>query len=133
LEVQHISLHRRVANERRKSKTTLTVITMNHTAMGQVRELSRRINLGRATPNKELSSTGYCLAEPGVSYVVFAPKGGSFDVDLTATGGLLSVEWLHPTNGRSSFAETVAGGARSRFTGPAGEPVVLLLRNVSRS
>jgi hypothetical protein len=63
---------------------------------------------------------------------VFAPEGGSFDVDLTATGGLLSVEWLHPTNGKSSIAETVAGGARRRFTAPAGEPVVLLLRNVFR-
>jgi hypothetical protein len=101
-------------------------------AMGQVLALSRRITLARSTPSKELSSTGYCLAEPGVSYVVFAPEGGSFDVDLTATGGLLSVEWLHPINGKSSTAETVAGGARRRFTAPAGEPVVLLLRNVSR-
>jgi len=47
-------------------------------------------------------------------------------------GGLLSVEWLHPITGKSSAAETVAGGARRRFTAPAGEPVVLLLRNVSR-
>ncbi|MBN1854814.1 MAG: hypothetical protein JW829_18925 [Pirellulales bacterium] len=102
-------------------------------AMGQVLALSRQINLARSTPSKELSSTGYCLVEPGVSYVVFASEGGVFDVDLTATGGLLSVEWLHPINGRSLTAETVAGGARRRFTAPAGEPVVLLLRNVSRT
>lgn len=102
-------------------------------AMGQVLAFSRRINLARSTPSKELSSTGYCLAEPGVSYVVFASEGGSFDVDLAATGGLLSVEWLHPINGKSSTAETVAGGARRTFTAPAGEPVVLLLRKASRS
>ena len=48
-------------------------------------------------------------------------------------GGLLSVEWLHPINGKSSTAETVTGGARRSFTAPVGEPVVLLLRNVSRS
>ena len=60
-------------------------------------------------------------------------KGGSFDVDLTATDGLLSVAWLHPVTGGSSTAETVVGGARRRFTAPAGEPVVLLLRNDSRS
>jgi hypothetical protein len=34
--------------------------------------------------------------------------------------------------GGSSTAETVAGGARRRFTAPAGEPVVLPLRNLSR-
>ena len=85
-------------------------------AMGQVLALSRRIDLARSTPRAELSSTGYCLAEPGVSYVVFAPEGGSFDVDLTATGGLLSVKWLDPITGKSSTAETVAGGARRTFT-----------------
>ena len=63
-----------------------------------------------------------------------APDGKPrFDPELTVTGGLLSVAWLHPVTGGSSTAETVAGGARPRFTAPAGEPVVLLLRNVSRS
>ena len=35
--------------------------------------------------------------------------------------------------GKNSTAETVAGGAPRRFTASVGEPVVLLLRNVSRS
>jgi len=37
--------------------------------------LSRRIHLARSKPRGEPASTGYCLAQPGVSYVIFAPDG----------------------------------------------------------
>ena len=60
---------------------------------------ARRLDLARATPRNELSSTGYCLAEPGVTYLVFAPEGGEFEVDLTAGDGLFSVEWRDAATG----------------------------------
>jgi len=101
-------------------------------AMGQALALSRRINLARSTPNGELASTGYCLAEPGASYVVFAPEGGEVELNLSAADRSLRVEWLHPVTGEVWKKEDVAGGAWRRFSAPAGEASVLLLLSPSR-
>jgi hypothetical protein len=101
-------------------------------AMGQALALSRRINLVRSTPHGELASTGYCLAEPGVSYVVFAPEGGEVELNLSAADGSMRVEWLHPVTGEVLIQDNVAGGARRRFSAPAREASVLLLLSSSR-
>jgi hypothetical protein len=95
--------------------------------MGHVLALSKRIHLARAIPQPESSSTGFCLSEPGKSYVVFAPEGGDIEVDLTQAPAELEVERLHPVTGEVSIKETIAGGARRRFSTPANEPCVLLL------
>jgi hypothetical protein len=101
-------------------------------AMGQALAVSRRINLARCTPHGELASTGYCLAEPGVSYVVFAPEGGDAEVDLSAADGSVRVEWLHPVTGKVFTKEPLAGGARRGFSAPSKEPFVLVLLPATR-
>ncbi|MCZ7599421.1 MAG: serine hydrolase [Gammaproteobacteria bacterium] len=42
-------------------------------AMGRTLELSRRIDLRKAEPHAELTSSRYCLSEPGRSYLIFSP------------------------------------------------------------
>ena len=84
-------------------------------AMAQALALSRRINLARSTPQGELSSTGYGLAEPGVSYVVFVPEGGDIEVDLTAAPSSFQVEWHNVASGKITKADSVAGDARLLF------------------
>lgn len=96
-------------------------------AMGQTLALSRRIHLARSMPHGELASTGYCLAEPGISYVIFAPEGGEVEVDLSAARGRLRAEWLHPVTGETFRRETLAGGERRLFSVPARDAYVLLL------
>lgn len=96
-------------------------------AMGQALALSRRINLARSTPRAELSSTGYCLAEPGVSYVVFAPEGGDLEVDLTATSSSFQVEWHNVASGMITKGDAVTGGAKQLLDPPFTGAAVLFL------
>ena len=81
-------------------------------AMGQALALSQQIDLARSTPRAELSSTGYCLAEPGVSYVVFAPEGGDVEVDLTTASSSFQGEWHNVASGMIAKADAVTGGAK---------------------
>ena len=68
-------------------------------AMGQTRRLADRVNLAAMTPHEELASTRYCLANPGVAYIVYLPMGGEVTVDLTGIAGTLTTEWFNPAHG----------------------------------
>jgi hypothetical protein len=93
----------------------------------QALALSRRINLARCTPQAGLSSTGYCLAEPGVAYAFFAPEGGDIELDLTAAPFPLRVEWLNVVSGGITKVEAVTRGAKSMFQPPFAGAAVLLI------
>jgi hypothetical protein len=47
----------------------------------------------------ELTSTGYCLANPGSVYALYFPDGGTGSLDLRNQQGEFSVEWYDPRNG----------------------------------
>jgi len=83
--------------------------------------------LARSTPRAELSSTGYCLAEPGVSYVVFAPEGGGLEVDLTAASSSFQGEWHNVASGMIAKADAVTGGAKRLLHPPFPGAAVLFL------
>jgi len=97
-------------------------------AMGRALALSRRINLARSVPRNELASTGWCLAEPGATYVVFAPEAGEIEVDLSAHPARFAVEWHRADGGDVTRAAPIAGGSRSRLTAPFAGPAVLFLQ-----
>ncbi|WP_146531049.1 hypothetical protein [Novipirellula artificiosorum] len=44
-------------------------------AMGHALDWSRRVDLAAMTPHTELSSSKYCLANPGVEYLIYCPAG----------------------------------------------------------
>lgn len=67
-------------------------------AMGRTRIYARQIDLAINTPQNELSSTKYCLANPGKEYLVYQPDSSkTFSVDLI--GGTYNYEWFNPTTG----------------------------------
>lgn len=79
--------------------------------MGDTLRYSQRIDMARSLPAGELSSTGYCLADAGASYVVYAPEGGRVTVDLRAAAGRrFSVEWFIPVTSRTFPTQLVAPG-----------------------
>src|SRR5262245_37356674 len=58
--------------------------------LGYILKYSRKLNLANVTPRHSLSSTAYCLAQTpsaGAEYLVYAPSGGSFTIDLSAMAG----------------------------------------------
>jgi hypothetical protein len=94
-------------------------------AMGHALAHSRRMKLDRATPRSNLSTTGYCLADVGATYLVFSPEGGEFKVNLSEDE--FSVEWHNPLTGKQVTGGTVEGGARHSFLAPFRGPAVLFL------
>ena len=81
-------------------------------ALGDTRRFAERMNLAAMTPRPELVSTRYCLANPGVEYLIYQPKTGeAFSVELKA--GTYQFEWFDPAKGAS------AGSGRIESTGGA--------------
>jgi hypothetical protein len=90
-----------------------------------------KLDLEKMTPQSTLSSTTWCLANAvssGAEYLVYAPSGGSFTVNLSATTKTLSVEWFDPATGSTMGAGTVSGGSSSQsFKSPFNNDAVLYL------
>ena len=101
--------------------------------LGSILKLSRELNLVEMTPRGRLSSTGYCLAHAtstGAEYLIYAPVGGTFTVDLSAMppSRSLSVEWLDPATGARMIEHSIrAGSSKQTFTAPFAGDVALLL------
>ncbi len=90
-------------------------------------EYANRLDLAKMIPRGDLCSTGYCLADPGVSYLVYLPDGGVARIDLFAVTHELKVEWFSPTTGETVPDKPVTVGASQPFGAPfAGDAVVFL-------
>lgn len=97
-------------------------------AMGHSRSYASRVDLAAMTPQPELASTGYALANPGKEMLAFQPKYGPFTVQLVA--GTYEVEWFNVTDGILIRHDplTVGDGVR-RFSPPfEGEALLYLKR-----
>jgi hypothetical protein len=79
-------------------------------------------------PRNDLSSTTYCLADPGKEYLVYLPEGGKASVDLSAASGSISVEWFNPRSRETARGEGASGGAERTFQAPFGGDAVLYLK-----
>ncbi len=116
------------------------------------------IDLASMTPQPDLCSSGYCLANPsakGAEYLVFLPAGekiarildklgienapavdlpgeGVVQVDLSASPVQFSVEWLNVEEGKKMTADPVQGGSVQTFTAPFSGDAVLYLYDAAQ-
>jgi hypothetical protein len=100
--------------------------------LGYTLNYANKMDLAKMTPQGSLSSTGYCLAQTpavGAEYLVYAPNGGTFTVDLTAmpSSRTLNVEWFDPNSGGSTPGGVIAGGSTKSFTAPFSGDAVLYI------
>jgi hypothetical protein len=99
--------------------------------LGYTLNYANKMDLAKMTPQGGLTSTGSALADAvaaGAEYLVYAPSGGTFTVNLSATTKTLNVEWFNPSTGAITSAGTVAGGSASQsFTPPFSGDAVLYL------
>ena len=90
--------------------------------MGYTRTYANRMNLAAMTPQNNLSSTTYCLANPsatGAEYLVYRPSStGSIVVNLSSTTENLNIEWFNPETGKRISGGTIAGGNTRLFKVP---------------
>ena len=98
---------------------------------------SRKLNLAGVTPRHSLCSTGFCLAQTpsvGAEYLVYAPSGGSFTIDLSAMPGSrrLALEWFNPSTGATIAGKPIPSGSSSQsFTPPFSGDAVLYLMDTA--
>jgi hypothetical protein len=101
--------------------------------LGYILSYSRKVNLTEMVSRGALSSTGYCLAKTtsvGAEYLVYAPEGYGFAVDLTAmpSSRSLNVEWFNPATGATIAGVPVKSGSASQsFMPPFSGDAVLYL------
>ena len=101
--------------------------------LGAMLRYSRRLSLSNVVPGGSLCSTGLCLAQTpsaGAEYLVYAPNGGTFTVNLSAMSSsrTLNVEWFNPSTGATISAASVPAGSSSRsFVPPFSGDAVLYL------
>jgi hypothetical protein len=97
-------------------------------SLGHTRRLAERVDLATMTPRDDLASTKYCLARPGVAYIVYLPDGGDVAVNLSDAPGSFRAEWIHATEGTIARAEPVNGGRQQTLKAPFPGSAVLYLR-----
>jgi len=98
--------------------------------MGFIRDYADRMNLAAMTPQGKLSSTGHALARASSAnpeFLVYAPSGGNFTVNLSNSSGRILVEWMNPATGGKTAGADVTGGATRVFTPPFRGDAVLYL------
>ncbi len=105
-------------------------IELTRKNMGYTLTYAERMNLAAMTPQPNLASSGYCLAEPGKEYLAYAP-GGRVDMDLAGTTGTFNVEWLDLHTGVIRAGGSAKGGAHRKFTPPFDGDAVLYLSSES--
>jgi hypothetical protein len=99
--------------------------------MGYIREYAGRMDLAAMTPQGNLSSTGHALATTNSDtpeFLVYAPSGGTFTVNLSTNNRLFAVEWMSAATGKESAGADVSGGSTRAFTPPFEGDAILYLR-----
>ncbi|MBA5862730.1 MAG: hypothetical protein GDA65_08490 [Nitrospira sp. CR1.1] len=111
-------------------------------AMGQARRWAERLDLRRVTPQGELASTGYCLADRGREYLIYVPAGGvtaesgdgtgtrPVTINLSGASGPFTVEWMEFETGRTNQEDLLIGGGERMLTVPFPGGGLLYLRKI---
>jgi hypothetical protein len=99
--------------------------------MGYTNRYAKRLDLNHTIPHPELSTTRYCLADPGNEYLVYFPESGEAKIDLRNAGGNYIVEWFIPLTNRTIIGpRTVSGGGFLEIEPPTILDAVLFLKRV---
>ncbi|NJM64426.1 MAG: hypothetical protein HC851_01515 [Acaryochloris sp. RU_4_1] len=100
--------------------------------LGYALTYANRMNLVAMTPENNLASTGYCLANPNsdkAEYLIYSPPTDRFEVDLSKTLGELSGEWFNPKDGLIMGGITTTGGGFRSFIPPFKGDAVLYIHS----
>lgn len=101
-------------------------------ALGDALRYAQKMTLIAMTPQNDLSSTGYMLANPGQEYLVLQPSQTTEPFTVTLAPGTYAAEWFSINSRETVMADdvTVECTAAIRIIAPfeAASPAVLYLR-----
>jgi hypothetical protein len=100
-------------------------------ALGHTVTYARRMNLAAMAPRGDLSTTTFCLADPGSEYLVYQAKSGAFTLNLER--GTYRYEWFDVDLGVVVQTGSFSIGTQSlRIHPPVSGNVVLYLKSTPR-
>lgn len=101
-------------------------------SMGYTRACAERMNLAAMLPRNDLALTKYCIANPGVEYLVYNPAADDPSLTVTLKAGTYQYEWFNPDNGKTEArGKTKADSGEHTFQAPfQGDSVLYLARKV---
>jgi len=67
-------------------------------AMGHTLMYANKVNLAKMTPRNDLSTSTFCLANPGIEYIVYQPNKIPYNLQIIA--GTYNYEWFDPQAGK---------------------------------
>jgi len=96
--------------------------------MGIAHQWSERLNLAKTIPARDISSTGFCLANPGVEVLIFQPNSNeSFTAKIPE--GDFRFEWFNPFTGKTEKSgEIHIGAGETTFKAPFAGSSALYLK-----
>jgi hypothetical protein len=98
-------------------------------AIQDVLAYGKRIDLRNMTPQDSLSTSGYCIANPGSQYLVFSTSN-SFT--LTVVAGTYTYEWFNPSTHALIQTGSTNVSSSQTFTAPfSGDAVLYLARTTT--
>ncbi len=87
------------------------------------------INADELVGNPAHDNSRYCFAQAGTIYLVYLPKGGAAELDLTGTDGDFGLAWFNPREGGGlQPAAKVRGGAKAALTAPGPDDWLAVVR-----
>jgi hypothetical protein len=96
-------------------------------SMGYALKFTDRMDLNKCKPMNDLSSTGYCLANPLSQYLVYQPDSGQ-TLKLKLKAGEYRVEWFDPNTGKTvSKKRITANSPETTFTNPLDRDAILFI------
>lgn len=101
-------------------------------ALGRARQWADRIDLLHMQPMEWVSSTGYCLANPGHEYLIYQPESGQFKVRLNGAEQTFYVEWYFIEEDQRVEGKPFCCPMAVDFTPPAPGQVLLYLKEIQR-
>ncbi len=98
--------------------------------MGYINNLAKRVDLKNMKPRADMTTTRFCLANPGKEYIVYYPHFTiTATIDLSDVEGELEIEWFIPSINRTVKAPaTIKGGYFNVIEAPTSMDAVLYLK-----
>ncbi len=86
--------------------------------MGYTLKFAERMDLINMSPDLNIGSSTYCLANKGAEYLIYLPNTNVVSVNLTDSPGSYNVEWFNVDSGETIVSDSISGGANISMTSP---------------
>lgn len=100
-------------------------------AMGLSRAISVNLDMASLSPDSNLASSGYCLADRGKLVLAYRPDAGRLEIDLSEFPGQYRAVWWELPSRRARVLDPVTGGAKVDFKLNSSREALLLLKRMT--